>query len=44
MVISVGVDNRFGHPHHETIVSAERLGIDVRRTDLHGSVLIKGEK
>lgn len=43
-VISVGQDNRFGHPHSEIIRRARNLGITVKRTDELGSIVIKSEK
>lgn len=36
-VISVG-ENKFGHPHPETLKRLESLGIRVRRTDLEGDI------
>jgi competence protein ComEC len=42
MVISVGADNRFGHPHPATLERAASLGITVRRTDRDGSVSVAG--
>jgi len=40
LVISCGEENSFGHPHEETLEKAEDLGIEVRRTDLEGRVLV----
>jgi len=39
-VISVGDDNRFGHPTPETLEALEDGRVPVRRTDRHGSVAI----
>ncbi|RJR26674.1 MBL fold metallo-hydrolase [candidate division WWE3 bacterium] len=39
-VIMVGVDNRYGHPHAETLAKLGAAGITIYRTDLHGSVVI----
>lgn len=39
-VISCGKDNKFGHPHFETIVRLEKEGIDVFRTDVDGRMEI----
>lgn len=39
-VISAGVENRHGHPHPETITSLEERGIQVRRTDLEGTLRV----
>ncbi|OCA91173.1 DNA internalization-related competence protein ComEC/Rec2 [Bacillus sp. FJAT-27225] len=36
--ISAGVNNRFGHPHTETIRRFEELGMAIYRTDLHGAI------
>lgn len=36
VVIQVGGDNRFGHPHPDVL--ARLAGVEVRRTDLHGRV------
>ena len=40
MVISVGADNRFGHPHPALMQRAAELGIALKRTDRDGSVRI----
>ena len=37
-VISVGEDNPFGHPHPDVL--ADLVGVDVRRTDLAGDVVV----
>lgn len=37
-IISVGVDNRFGHPAEETLAHLERAGIRTLRTDQAGTV------
>ena len=37
-LISVGSDNRYGHPSPEIISYLERLDITIYRTDLHGDV------
>lgn len=39
-VISVGADNRFGHPHEETLRRLAECGAAVRRTDRDGDVRI----
>jgi competence protein ComEC len=36
--ISCGIDNRFGHPHAETLASLEALGVPWLRLDRSGSV------
>jgi beta-lactamase superfamily II metal-dependent hydrolase len=40
LAISVGSDNKFGHPHPKVLDRAESLGISVRRTDQEGDLLI----
>jgi len=39
-VISVGADNRFGHPGADTLAQLERAGVQVLRTDEVGTVEI----
>lgn len=39
-VISVGKNNKFGHPAKEVLEKLERRGIRVRRTDVEGDVLV----
>lgn len=36
LAISAGVGNSYGHPHPETLEKAQRLGIEVLRTDTQG--------
>lgn len=38
-VISLGRNNRYGHPHHLTLAVLERLAIPVFRTDTDGDVI-----
>jgi competence protein ComEC len=38
-VISVGEDNRYGHPQYRTLKNFENLGVDVLRTDQNGDVI-----
>jgi len=40
VVISVGVDNDYGHPHPSVLEKIEDLGITLYRTDLQGTVEI----
>ena len=40
MVISVGEDNRYGHPHPEVLARAEAVGAAVLRTDELGTIEI----
>lgn len=37
-VIQLGRENRFGHPHQETIATLERYGITILRTDREGDI------
>ena len=39
-VIMCGRDNSYGHPHEETLQAYANMGIDIYRTDLHGTVVI----
>lgn len=39
-VISCGRDNRYGHPHKETLEMLEKRGISVMRTDKEGDIRI----
>ncbi len=41
-VISVGASNLYGHPHSETIKRLGACGCIVRRTDLEGTITIRG--
>jgi len=40
MVVSVGADNKFGHPHPDVLDRAADLGIDIKRTDEAGNIKI----
>jgi competence protein ComEC len=40
-VISVGMENRFGHPHEKVVERYGQLGITVFRTDRDGAVLLE---
>ena len=40
-VISVGADNRYGHPARETLERLAAAGTEIYRTDLQGTVLIR---
>lgn len=37
-VISCGLNNRFGHPHAETINTLETAGVTILRTDVQGEI------
>lgn len=39
-VISVGKENRYGHPHSEVLKILEKYGIKILRTDLDGDIKI----
>jgi competence protein ComEC len=39
-VISVGADNRFGHPGEGTLACLEQAGVRALRTDVHGTVKV----
>ena len=39
-VISCGVNNKYGHPHEETLSILRDAGVDVYRTDLMGTITI----
>ncbi len=41
-VISVGADNRYGMPSETVLDKLEQYGCIIRRTDLEGSILIRG--
>lgn len=40
-VICCGQGNKYGHPHQEPISLLQSLGIEIYRTDLSGTILIK---
>ena len=40
-VICCGQGNKYGHPHQETISLLQSLGIEIHRTDLNGTILVK---
>ncbi|MGN1329275.1 MAG: ComEC/Rec2 family competence protein [Eubacterium sp.] len=37
-VIECGEDNKYGHPHNETVTRLEEKGVDIYRTDLNGNI------
>jgi competence protein ComEC len=43
MIISVGTDNRFGHPNQEVLERAIKMGIKLKRTDIKGTIDILAE-
>ena len=42
-VISVGEDNRYGHPHEEVVTRLEQSGLTLLRTDKDGDVRFKSD-
>lgn len=42
-VISCGEGNSYGHPHRETLTLAEKLGIELLRTDLLGTIVMTSD-
>lgn len=40
VVISVGADNSYGHPHKEVLADMKERGINVYRTDVMGTIVI----
>lgn len=38
-VISVGKDNKYGHPHPETLAKLSEAGVQIFRTDLQGTIV-----
>lgn len=40
-IVSVGRDNRYGHPAQETLERLDRAGAELYRTDLQGTVTIR---
>lgn len=42
-VISVGADNRFGHPHADILERVKKLKIGIKRTDIDGTVKVFGD-
>ncbi len=39
-VIMCGKDNQYGHPHEEILQRLANAGVDIYRTDLHGTIVI----
>lgn len=40
-VISVGEDNRYGHPRQEVLERLTRFGCEIYRTDIHGTIIFR---
>ena len=41
VLISVGADNRYGHPHEQVLTLLEEYGCIVSRTDLNGTIVFR---
>lgn len=39
-LISCGEDNKYGHPHRETLALLKKTGVPYKRTDLNGTVIV----
>jgi competence protein ComEC len=44
VVISVGVDNSYGHPSERSLRLYDTIGAEVYRTDMHGTVLVRAQQ
>ena len=42
-VISDGKDNRYGHPHQETLDTLNQFGVQILRTDLSGRIILQSD-
>lgn len=42
-VISCGIDNKYGHPHKETLDMLNSLGVPILRTDLEGRISFESD-
>ncbi len=42
-VISDGKENTYGHPHHETLDTLSRFGVQTLRTDLQGRIVMESD-
>lgn len=42
-LISDGKDNKYGHPHPETLTTLTQFGAKIFRTDLLGSIIVKSD-
>ncbi|HSG46349.1 MAG TPA: hypothetical protein VLA43_00915, partial [Longimicrobiales bacterium] len=43
-LLSVGRGNRYGHPHPDVLARLHRAGIEVRRTDLEGTLRVRARR
>ncbi|MFC2034030.1 ComEC/Rec2 family competence protein [Chloroflexota bacterium] len=39
-VYMAGIDNRYGHPHEETIRALNEIGAKIYGTDMHGTIIV----
>ena len=39
-IIMCGKDNTYGHPHEETLATLTTAGVEIYRTDKHGTIII----
>ncbi len=39
-IIMCGANNRYGHPHGETLANLSAAGVKIYRTDVHGTIII----
>ena len=42
-VISLGKDNRYGHPHEETLDTLQQFGVEVFRTGEEGTIIMRSD-
>lgn len=42
-VVSAGKDNKYGHPHQETLDTLKQFDVDTLRTDLQGSIVMESD-
>ena len=42
-IISCGKNNKYGHPHKETLNVLKKLGCEVLRTDVSGTIIMKSD-
>jgi len=42
-MISDGVNNKYGHPHQETLDTLNKFGVQILRTDLLGTIIVKSD-
>lgn len=42
-IISAGANNRYGHPHNQTLALLAKIGLPLLRTDLSGTVTVRSD-